>query len=102
MVGRDTFERSTMRLLPQSVALAATLSLLATGSALAGPHGAAAPPSPHAAAPVPPIMAHAAGATNGTTAITGPTLRGPAQTGQPNKTCGTAGALITPGTAASA
>lgn len=86
-----------MNLLPQSVAIAAAVSVFACGSALAGPHGAVAPPSPKAAAATSPTMSRDASATTGVTTST--TMRGPARTGQPNQTCGSATA---PNTRASA
>lgn len=89
-----------MNLLPQSVAIAAAVSVFACGSALAGPHGAAAPPSPNAAAAASPAVSRDASATTGVTTST--TMRGPAHTGQPNQSCGSATAPNTPGASASA
>jgi len=88
-----------MTLFSRSFAIAVAASGLAAGVALAGPHaGGAAPPRAPAAGSA--MTSHNASAT--TTSSTSTTLRGPAATGQPNQTCGSASAPNTPGRAASA
>lgn len=74
------------------------ISISAAGMLCLAPIGAAA--APHASAHTGSSMD--ASATTTMSQHTSPTMRGPASTGQPNKTCGTAGALETPGQAASA
>lgn len=93
--------------LPKSLILASALSVLATGLAVAGPQGGAAP---RGGASFPPMSAQAAAVTNvrpaGATAraaiTTSTTVRGPAHTGQPNQSCGSTTAPNTPGASASA
>jgi hypothetical protein len=89
-----------MTLLRYAATSAAIFALGAAGQALAGPHGG--PGLGHAAMP---SAAAAPAAASNASATTAPTagLRGPTHpTGQPGQTCGTPGALETPGHAASA
>jgi hypothetical protein len=84
-----------------SIAAIAGVSVLAAGSTVAGPHGGGGPAPTHMAP-----AATSAMTSHDTAATTSPistTQRGPAHiTGQPNQTCGSATAPLTPGGAASA
>jgi hypothetical protein len=90
MRGPRTNLESTMRLTVTCAAIAAA-SLFSSMSAIAAGMGA-----PRA------MTAPTAHATAAPTRTTSTTMRGPAQTGQPNQSCGSATAPNTPGNAAMA
>ncbi len=86
----------------QSLIFASALSVLAAGVAVAGPPAGVASRGAASVSTMAPPMASTPNARP-TNAMTGAaTVRGPAQTGQPNQSCGSATAPNTPGASASA